>query len=172
MCLAPCCFIYRGMQTLWIVYSSEATYCAVAPIQHSHNRSQRHEEDKRKMTSSRKNSNTTVEDKERTANMKKCSNERPWTAQCWRNTITMTDCLLLHAKPTTPQRAWGWPTWKTRRSARRHLRGENHLWSTIRMEIEHSQTYKPRCLEHFCKQNVIQCEGALKTAMQAREVWR
>jgi len=44
-CLAPCCFIYRGMQTQWILYSSKATYCAAAPIQHSHNKSQRHEEE-------------------------------------------------------------------------------------------------------------------------------
>ena len=103
----------RNAKALVNVHSTEGCYCA-APIQHSQNKkSKTWRRVKRRMTSSLKNSNTTVEDKGRTANMKKCSNERPWTAQCWRNTITMTDWLLLHATLTIPQRAWGWPTWKT-----------------------------------------------------------
>jgi hypothetical protein len=41
----------------------------------------------------RMTSSLDVQKQRRTAVMKKCSNERPWTAECWRNTITMTDRL-------------------------------------------------------------------------------
>jgi len=133
-CLAPCCFIYRGMQTHWIVYSSKASYCAAVPIQHSHNKSQRHEEE---LNGGWPLVARTV------TRWRRTRGEQP----TWRN--ARMNVLELHNAGGIPSR---WPTacfsmlrqphhnvleadqLGKQRSAR-HLRGENHLWSTIRREM-------------------------------------
>lgn len=103
--------IYRRMQTLWIVYS-EATYCAAAPIQHSHNKSQRHEEELNggwplvARTVTRQWSTRGEQPTWRNARMNVLELHNAggipsrWPTACF--------SMLLHATPTTPKRAWGY----------------------------------------------------------------